>query len=513
MQINFRGLRPDDIHGRRGLRNPERGFRTEMYFSCIPGEIAGTCSCHSKRNKLDGREQKPTFQNIEIPGIPHLIRGNRLDAIEFSHAQWQDELDFLAYDGVSVMQSYCFLMKYDDGRPLPPEKLQDIESFFLKLREAGAKALLRFAYELSPSLCGPTGKTILAHLEQLCPLLRKYADVIYVLQCGFIGKFGEWHNSFHFLQDDVEFHRELLDAVLEALPPTRKTMLRCPKYKMALYGDAPVTEEIAFSGAPAGRIGHFNDGFMAGQWHGGTFRLKEQQAEERYLEQESRFVPMDGELFWRDLNGLAVPADALVNFARWHYDTFGMVHSHSLFEQDRYSMDLWKEIPVDPLFLKSNRLEYDPDYFTGASGKHVWRSYYEYIRDHLGYRLKLERAILPDEIRPGGEFAASVELTNYGFSAPANPRPIRLVLAGKERTVQLEFPCDVRRWYGGGMRQKLEVRITLPADLPAGEYRAGLWLPDAAETISARPEYAIRCANALDFENGVNWFGAAIVCR
>ena len=115
MQKTFRGIRPDDWHGRMGLRNPERGFRTEMYFSTIPGEVAGMCSCHHKRNKLDGRPEKPVFQNIDIPGVPHLIRGNRLDGIEFSHAQWQDELDFLGYDGVTIMQSYCFLMRYSDG--------------------------------------------------------------------------------------------------------------------------------------------------------------------------------------------------------------------------------------------------------------------------------------------------------------------------------------------------------------------------------------------------------------
>lgn len=97
----FRGIRPDDPHGRMGLRNPERGFRTEIYFSTIPGETAGTCSCHSKQNKLDGRSLKPSCQNETLTGCPRLIRGNRLDAVEFSHAQWQDELDYFAYDGVT----------------------------------------------------------------------------------------------------------------------------------------------------------------------------------------------------------------------------------------------------------------------------------------------------------------------------------------------------------------------------------------------------------------------------
>ena len=38
-KITFRGIRPDDLHGRMGLRNPERGFRTEIYVSEIADEI------------------------------------------------------------------------------------------------------------------------------------------------------------------------------------------------------------------------------------------------------------------------------------------------------------------------------------------------------------------------------------------------------------------------------------------------------------------------------------------
>ena len=59
---------------------------------------------------------------------------------------------------------------------------------------------------------------------------------------------------------------------------------------------------------------------MAGPNHGGTFSrgdsLVPKEAEMAYLEQESNFLPMDGELFWRDLSGMALPADAAVNFSR-----------------------------------------------------------------------------------------------------------------------------------------------------------------------------------------------------
>lgn len=512
MKKSYRGIRPDDLHGRTGLRNPERGLRTEIYFSTIAGEVAGTCSCHSKRNKLDGRSEVPVYQNVEIPGVPHLIRGNRLDGVEFSQAQWQDELDWLAYDGVTIMQSYCFLMKYDDGRELPQHKLDDIEAFFRKVRESGVKALLRFAYELSPSLTGPTAETTLRHLAQLKPLLRKYSDVIYVLQCGFIGKFGEWHNSFHKLQNDTKFHRELLAAVLEALPANRCTMMRYPALKMRLFGTEPLAAGQAFTEAPEARIGHFNDGFMANATHGGTFgrndSLVSAEKEQSYLAQEGLYLPMDGELFWRDAGGCqALPQEAAVNFNRWHYDTFGMVHGNELFEGvPGYSMDVWKRVPVDPMYILDCKLPFEEDYFTDASGRHVWRSYYEYIRDHLGYRLVLKSAEVSDSCRAGGAFRATVEIVNQGFSSPVNPRPIQLVLRDKCAEYRLEFMTDIRR-LAAGKRHVLTLEATLPTEMRGGLYRVGLAMPDGSVELRARPEYAIRCANPLEYSDGINWLG------
>ncbi len=501
MKHIFRGLRPDDLHGRMGLRNPERGFRTEMYFSTIPGEIAGSCSCHSKQLKLDGRSEVPTFQNETIPGVPHLIRGNRLDAVEFSHTQWQDELDYFSYDGVTVMQSYCFLMKYDDGRDLPQEKLDDIENFLLKVREYGAKVLLRFAYELSPTLHGPTGETVLKHLRQVRPLLRKYSDVIYVLQCGFVGKFGEWHNSFHCLQEDVEFNIELFETVLDALPEDRCTMVRYPFIKRRIFGWDPISESEAFTVSPKARMGHFNDGFMASlPYHGGTFGYHgsrvDIEPEQEYIAQESRYLPVDGELFWRDVAGVALPTESVLNFHRWHFDTFGFVHGNALFEgTDKYSIDIWKKVPVDPMFLIKSKLPWSQDYFCDSQGRHIWRSYYEYIRDHLGYRVELQS--FEYEVVEG-HLQGTLKLINRGFSAPVNPRPVYLIV-GDEK---VKLPTEIRKWYSNE-EQTLAFDIPQPAP---GQYKVGLWMPDAAETLRHRPEYAIRCANALDYRDGVNWF-------
>ena len=508
---HYRGIRPDDIHGRMGLFNPERGFRTEMYASRIPGEIAGMCSVHFKETKLDGRDTKPVYHN-------RLIRGNRLDGVEFRHCQWQDELDFLYYDGVSMMQSYVYLMKFSDGRELTEEKLNDFDEFMNQVRRRGVKVLLRFAYELRPRTIGPAGATILRHLESLKVLLRRHSDVIYVLQCGFIGIFGEWHGSINHLEENIGFHGELFKAVLETLPDNRMTMVRYPGIKRRIFGNEPVTAENAFTTEPIARIGHFNDGFMAGATHGGTFReepyARQGNPDFDLLSAESRYLPIDGELFWKDLQGAVEPLDAAFLFKKHHYNTFGFVHSNSLFEGDPYSIDLWRNIPADPGALIDNNMPVSDSYFFDCAGNPVLRSYYEYIRDHLGYRLELLSAEMPEAVNAGGNIRCELKLVNRGFSSFINPRPVYLTLTSDDKRIfTMQFDADPRRWHPfetenfKTIEHKLFMDTSLPDDIMPGCYKVGLWLPDASESIRERYEYAVRLANDLEWRNGVNLIG------
>ena len=83
-----------------------------------------------------------------------------------------------------------------------------------------------------------------------------------------------------------------------------------------------------------------------------------------------------------------------------------------------------------------------------------------------------------------------------------NPRPVHFMLGG----TAIELETDIRKWYSG-KEQILRFEIPVPA---AGEYETGLWLPDGSEILRNREEYSIRCANPLNFRNGINEFGIKI---
>ena len=130
----------------------------------------------------------------------------------------------------------------------------------------------------------------------------------------------------------------------------------------------------------------------------------------------------------------------------------------------------------------------------------------ETIRRSLGYRLVLKEASLPTTIQPGGTLSLNIRLSNDGFAAMYNPRPLYVVLVGGGK--RFEAPVtniDPRRW-APGQEQTISVSLALPATIPAGTYQVGLWLPDASASLRNSPAYAVRFANnnVWDAATGIN---------
>jgi hypothetical protein len=106
----------------------------------------------------------------------------------------------------------------------------------------------------------------------------------------------------------------------------------------------------------------------------------------------------------------------------------------------------------------------------------------------------------------GGLLHLDVNLANYGYAAPSNPRPVYAVIDGNgQRYDQLLSGLDPRLW-GAGQTISFSVDIPLPTVITAGTYRLSLWLPDPAVNLRGDPLYSIRMANQgiWDATNGFN---------
>lgn len=484
----YHGIRPTDPDGRNGLRNPERGWRIETLVAEPPGKPAWGPAYHLKDKVSSG----------------------------YSDDWWL--LDAKQYEpqGLTLAQTYCYLNEYLDG-PIPDEKIAWLKSAFSNLRAAGLKALLRFAYERGmDKKAGPDLKLILQHMDQLAPIVRENADVIYVMQAGFIGAWGEWHSSAKNIEGDHANMAAIIAKVLQILPDTRMTQVRVPKYKRwaleqpVLNAYQVLNDKTAFSGIPAARIGFHNDGFLAYNNCGGTWTepplySNPGNPEFDYMTHESPYVPVDGELFWSDIGGKVEGLRAAIRMRLHHYSSFSLAHSFVEREGKPFSIDDWIKTPITVEQIREAKLPLSDGYFEDETGKTVARTQFEYIRDHLGYRIELQGAQFAPTVAPGNTCPVEIELINRGFSTLHNPRRVLVALIDKAGAMAhvAEADADPRTWQPfkpgdpefAPLKHKIALSIPLPKELAPGVYRLGLWMPDSAESIRKDARYAIRCAN------------------
>jgi len=375
-------------------------------------------------------------------------------------------------------------------KPLDQNGLTTIRSVFTTARSRGLKLVIRFVYNpgpgstSDPNLANPDAPIdlVLQHIDQLKPILIENADVIAVMQAGFVGHWGEWHSSKYL--HPLEYRRAIVDALLNILPKDRMLQLRYPRYKEIFY-QGPLTAQEAFSGSDKSRVAHHNDCFLRDQDDGGTYKAASSQLPKQastycdgkdaiscwkdFVATESQFTPVGGETCQYNPPRTDCP-NTLQEMAMLH----------------------WSFINND----------YRPEVLNSwTSGGCM-----ETIRRSLGYRLVLKETSLPQSIRPGGTLSLNIRLSNDGFAAMYNPRPLILVLMGGGKRFEAPITnVDPRRW-APGQEQTLNVSLNLPATIPAGTYQLGLWLPDASSSLRNAPAYAVRFANTnvWDATTGIN---------
>lgn len=488
----FHGLRPTDPGGRSGLRNPERGLRSEAYIALPEG--GHVFSSWEKAAHLRGR----------LPG-------------GYAQQNWRLAMERFAEDGMTVGQFYVYLTDYC-GRPLDDAILNRIQSEFDAMRHAGVKALLRFAYETTNAnpTNGPTPEMAMRHMDQLRPLVARNQDVLYVLQAGFVGAWGEWHSSVHIRSE--EDRAAVLRGLLTLAPGDRFLQVRIAPYKTRLVplitGQAyrPLENSSAYGEGPEARIGFHNDGVLAGSSHGGSFGTGAAgDPSFDLMSRESPWVPVDGELFWSDQgwNGTETKGNVprAADVARYlrlhHFTTFSMAHSYSEHEGNLHAMDRWRSEAVTKEDLEAAKLPVSDGWFEDAFGRPVARVWYDYIRDHVGYRIEAREARWPASAKAGGAWSFELTLVNRGFAAPVNPRAATLLFIPRTgRPAEVPLAADPRTWqpYEPGdpefkpLTHRIRFEGAIPS-LPPGDYSVALWLPDAATSLRPDPRYAIRLAN------------------
>jgi hypothetical protein len=374
------------------------------------------------------------------------------------------DLAYVRAEGKTLVYAAAHLDDYlgdNHEQDLPEHLLTDVQAGFDAVRAAGIKAVVRFQYddgERYPAGANDaTEATMLRHIAQLAPLLSANEDVLFLLQAGFIGAWGEWHTSLNFVDgpDGKEPRQRIVEGLLDALPSSRRVALRYPAYKRMFFGEQVTSLDDLLASSGRARAAHLNDCFLSSEDDVGTYQYEPLETLKTYLEGDTARVPIGGETCAvHERNACSV---ATAEMARFHWT----------YINDQYHREVlarWDDEGCRPD-----------------------------IERKLGYRLALVEGSLPAEVKPGGSMRIALTLRNEGWAAPTNPRPVLLVLEDGGQRLVAELQADPRTWLPGD--HELVARLRIPSALAEGDYRLALWLPDAADSLRERADYAIQLAN------------------
>ncbi|MFN4198147.1 MAG: DUF4832 domain-containing protein [Flavobacterium sp.] len=390
-------------------------------------------------------------------------------------------LNYRNNQNISLVFRYFYLNTFFNSN-ISTTYLNNMQTDFNRLRNAGLKCVIRFAYSDSEdaSPLDATKSRILSHITQLKPILEANSDVIALVQAGFIGAWGEWYytsqaefggwgfNQTNLTASNYNHRKDIVNALMNAVPSNRMIQIRYPRMKQMMYNtNVPLPPSSAFTNEYIARLGHHNDCFLSSPNDVGTY--SNINLEYPYLEQETRFLPMGGET-------------CAVYEPRTNCST-------ALFEMGKFH---WSYLNLD--------------YFPAVIQNFQQNDCFEEMQRSLGYRFELIQAQLPQNTNAGSTFQFQINLRNTGFAAPYNERTAYVVLKNLSTNDIHSFPLesDPRHWIGNDPISINET-ITLPDQLVPGTYKMYLHLPDASSTIAQRPEYAIRLANQDVWESATGF--------
>lgn len=384
-----------------------------------------------------------------------------------------------------VLYNFNFFKDKD----LPTEVLTGFDEDMQELRSHGLKCVLRFAYtETQKDIVDAKPEWVKRHLEQLKPHLDANADVIYVLEAGFVGVWGEWYYSANYGNESQHMNdkrRQVIDYLFANAPEDRFVLFRYPMIKTEYLGDeTPLTAEEAFTGSVRARMGCHNDAFLNNWGNDGTYASNtsnDDPAVRQYIATETLYVPNGGETNVES-NSLAekVYTQAPEEMSRYHWSFCGKSYATQVTSR-------WHESGL-----------------------------FDTLNVHMGYRYNLVDGQFSDEAAPGGKMNVTIRLRNTGYAPIYNERKAYIVLrdvSNQKSVFSIPLSADPRRWLPNKRMSAVNEQISIPADLPEGKYHLYLHLPDNYASIASDPRYAVRFANKdmWDENTGLNDLKAEVV--
>ncbi len=378
-------------------------------------------------------------------------------------------LETLREQGVSVIQIKSDLHEFLRA-PISEKKLDEIRGAFEQAKKNGLQVIFRAAYDFTgKASCEPESlRIITGHIAQLKDIFHQYEGILYTVQAGFLGPWGEWHSSLYGDVPSLEARKAVLFALMEAVPESRTIQVRRPMFIRDIFeteeGGNVITEETAYSGSYLSRTGYHDDSLLSTDNEYGTYTdaAYSRAQELEWLDNHDQYVTFSGETCYYGEN--SDPENAVKELGMLHAQT---VHLDYLPEVIRK----WKNTS-----------------YNGVSA-------FDYITARLGYRFVLDGAKVSTTVLKGGVLRLNLQIRNDGFANLANARDLEIVLQNGDKTYVAKVGEDPRKWRVESGVINLDLYFSVPSDIETGNWTVSANLPSSSDELKANPDYSVRLAN------------------
>ncbi len=454
-----------------------------------------------------------------------------LGTVEKMTANVLDNLGYYVFklsQNTTVVNIGIGLTGYSKTETLPDNALVALDVICDVLRSKGYVQNIIFVYNGSHHVAWTTSETakqntasvcaseevMLSHIKQLAPVLAENKDTVYSIMGGFIGFSGDMAESSQYPPVD---RNKVMKAIYDNLvaPNDIFYIVRSAAYIDEFIKTYPTEVDPL-------KIGFVNKAMFGeqtrSQWNSGGYQKgnPEKTATDwwEYVTEKSPYVPNDGELFPNsNLIGKQshptprIPKGIEIILECAHHNMTTMGFWNGYYEVDRANngpavMDLWQVEKLTKEMLEEKNIVYDPAWFTEDDGDISYHSAFEFIRDHLGYKVTAQNGKASSD---GDCISVEINLKNYGFSAAFGMESGFALLNEKFEPICEINAGEPDKWYSHDPQNPESTEVPtytingkLNAPKEKGKFYIAFYLKNDVDC------FAKLSNRQMDFENGYN---------
>lgn len=386
---------------------------------------------------------------------------------------------------VSLISFQLNLRQYvSKNLSLTNNKIEEINKYFSIMRENGYQVIFRVVYDSKGAKNPePEFQTILNHIEQLKSVYEENENIIFVVEAGYLGSYGEWHDGAY--DKDKEKKKQLINKLLESIPESIQINLRKPSFITEyLENNQTVTKINAFSNEKIARLGLHNDGYLASETDLGTYEKAERENSLLWQGKQTLYTLFGGECQNKDSI-----------YTNLDYAIADMEQRHCTYMNKTYDTEV-KEKWKQEIYKNPNSI------YQGETG-------YKYIENHLGYRLVMRDVNMECTKR---KMNMEINIENVGFGNIIRKKQVGVILKNTDNQYYVKTDIDIRKQLKEKMYE-LTISEALPENIKAGEYEVYLKIEEPFDSLKNNNNYSVKLANTDVWNDslGANYIGNMII--